>query len=139
MTISMQEYFDKTVEHLRGMDRRSFIAGRDVCAYLDRQGRKCAVGCHIPDGHPAQNFNSNANGTGVDELAERYPDLEGIAFPAGRSGILLAGQLQKTHDDPDNWIPTVGFDGEGQLHKVADIFNLKYTRQRRREPEASCD
>jgi hypothetical protein len=40
------------------------------CRYLTSDGRKCAVGLCIPDGHPAQHFDRSLPG-----LLNEYPDL----------------------------------------------------------------
>lgn len=48
MTMTPQEFFTKTVQHLRKQGHRALGAdGR--CAYRAPNGDMCAIGCHIPD------------------------------------------------------------------------------------------
>ncbi len=117
--ISMQEYFDKTIEHLASMPDQAIIDNKDgeVCSYLTPEGLKCAVGCHIPDGHEAQSSRGS-----VLYLAEAYPDLAGIAWPNRYRGIDLAAKLQAVHDSALNW--DNGFCGWDAAEWIAGDFGL---------------
>ena len=43
-----------------------------TCRYRTQDGRACAVGLCIPDGHPAQLVDA---GVGAKQLADQYPEL----------------------------------------------------------------
>ena len=115
--ITMQEYFDKTIEHLASMPHRA-MRNNERCAYLTEEGLKCAVGCHIPDGHEAQSFMG-----GVMSLAAAYSDLAGIAWPDEKYGVKLAARLQAVHDSALNWDDN-GFCGWDAAKRTADEFDL---------------
>lgn len=118
--MTLQEYFDKTVEHLRTLDGQAREPGTSRCLYLTPDKRKCAVGAHIPDGHPAQRWMG-----GVEDLVEIYPDLVGVAAPGHPDGLFLAERLQETHDNEGNWDSTA-FVGEDELVQIADDYDLTY-------------
>lgn len=61
------------------------------CQYLTEDGRKCAVGLVIPDGHPAQ-----IEGCSARSLYERYPDLV-ERIPKGMN-VADMTTLQGIHD-----------------------------------------
>jgi hypothetical protein len=113
MSITMQEYFDKTVRHLVDQGKRAWgpsptRPGREQCLYLAPDGTKCAVGAHIPDGHDAQR-----SPRGIYDLAIAHPDLEGVAWPEDteeHDGLQLASRLQSVHDDENSWRPEGGLD-----------------------------
>lgn len=110
-----QELFNRVVAHLRaqGCAAKEWVTHPNSRAYLCRyrtaDGKKCAVGCLIPD--------------------ERYiPDLEGkiathavVATAAGLEGhnLQLATRLQAIHDwiDPREW--------PEQLKQLAAEFELE--------------
>jgi hypothetical protein len=59
------------------------------CEYLTKEGRKCAVGLFIPDGHPGQECGSDVSG-----LLDKFPDLtDSMPLP-----ILALDRLQYLHD-----------------------------------------
>ncbi len=121
MKITMQEYFDKTIEHLASMPHRATkkgLLGVYRCSYLTPEGLKCAIGCHIPDGHEAQSING-----GVQMLAEDCPDLAGVAWPDTDNGIDLASKLQGAHDNDLNWDDD-GFCGWEDLFSLAAHYGL---------------
>ena len=75
------------------------------CAYLTKDGNKCAVGCFIPDGHPAQNSQGRAL-----MLSSEYPELR---FPLEIFGMRLLQMVHDSHKPTDaksvrevmlNWI-----------------------------------
>jgi hypothetical protein len=115
MSVTMQDYFDKTVRHLASM-RHQAVTDSGRCAYLAPDGSKCAVGCHIPDGHPAQHFKR-----GVSQLAIVWPDLAGVAWPTGN--LNLAQTLQNVHDMRTTW-SDAGFTGWDYLRKTAERYGL---------------
>lgn len=57
------------------------------CCYLTDNGKKCAVGCFIPDGHEGQNF----EGTAAD-LMKKYHELK---LPLSKYGLMA---FQNVHD-----------------------------------------
>jgi hypothetical protein len=115
MSVTPQDYFDKTVRHLASMRHRA-VNENGKCTYLAPDGSKCAVGCHIPDGHPAQSFKY-----GLSQLAVVHPDLEGVAWPTGRLDLAIA--LQYAHDDGAAWSDD-GFTGWDALRRLANIAGL---------------
>lgn len=60
-----------------------------TCRYLTDDGKKCAVGCFIPDGHEAQTSVSVAH-----RMLNKYPELRGV-MPLDTCGI---GSFQMHHD-----------------------------------------
>ena len=44
-----QEILDKVANHLLTQNEKAYNEDEHSCAYLDPEGRKCAVGCLIPD------------------------------------------------------------------------------------------
>lgn len=62
-----------------------------TCKYLTKDGKKCAIGLFIPDGHDAQD-----NGDTIDSLLIEYPDLKAY-MPSTNIDFLLA--FQDVHDE----------------------------------------
>ena len=60
-----------------------------VCEYLTKDGKKCAVGIFIPDGHKAQTMEGS-----VRDLLHKFKDLLDI-MPLNSNSLFL---LQKYHD-----------------------------------------
>jgi len=94
--MNKQEIFDTVKTHLLKQNEQAWDDDYKACAYLDQSGNKCAVGCLIPDGHPAQQFRGS-----VSPLFANYPDLK---EKFGDYEALLI-ELQYIHDsnDPDRW------------------------------------
>lgn len=119
--MTLQEYFDKTVEHLAKQKDRAITADDLTtfgfgyrCVFLNEKGMKCAVGVHIPDGHPAQVITED-----LDTLAMKFPDLCGIAWPDHYHGLDLARMLQGAHDVSNNRSDLVYL-----LEMIAKRYNL---------------
>ena len=116
--MAMQEYFDETIRHL--FDQRvraySYISG---CQYETPEGLKCAVGCHIPEGHRARWAVGD-----VYDLDQNYPSLAGTAWPDTHDGLPLASELQNLHDITTNWDQENGFVGWSRAKEIADAFDL---------------
>lgn len=119
-----QEYYNKTVVDLLGRsceDRAIVPPARSAvttCRYLTEDGRKCAVGIHIPDGHPAQHLQMT-----VADLEKVHPELAGIAWPI--DGIALAVELQGVHDLDKFWDdPGLNIEGLNHLNSIALQFEL---------------
>jgi hypothetical protein len=68
---------------------RAMQPGIGRCVYLTHDGNKCAVGCFIPDGHPAQRSNDVAYG-----LIHGFPDLA-ASMPLAVDGL---SYMQSQHD-----------------------------------------
>lgn len=79
-----------TKESMKDVIRKEF-KGRAIengcCKYLTSDGKKCAIGCFIPDGHTAQ-----FSGISVSHLLDIYPDL---CLPLNNEGLQ---ELQQFHD-----------------------------------------
>tara|TARA_Y100001938_G_scaffold149998_1_gene239121 strand:- start:3754 stop:4158 length:405 start_codon:yes stop_codon:yes gene_type:complete len=100
---SMQDAYDKVVDHLEQQGRRggkiSHRAGTQYfeCLYLAPDGAKCAIGALLPEGHPLlldqnQAFEDYWNGTEYDPLF----GIEGISDSVTR---YFWQALQEAHDD----------------------------------------
>ena len=61
------------------------------CFYLSDDGKKCVIGCFLPDGHEAQN-----SFFGIKLILEKYPDLK-TYLP--KLAIAALEELQQIHDD----------------------------------------
>lgn len=70
--MNAQEIFEKVAAHLLSQNAQALDKGGN-CLYRDPSGKACAVGCLIPDGHPAL---TEDNGSSVEQLLERHPDLK---------------------------------------------------------------
>jgi len=89
------------------MDKRSVHKGS--CLYQSPDGNRCAVGCFIPDHHPALKSIS-----GVDGMLKEYPDM-GDCMPLP---IMWLEMFQELHDmyDPNH----KRFKGKGLLDVLCD-------------------
>jgi len=141
MSLSMQETFDTVVTHLHTQGSPAEITKvndygdvRRVCLYLTEDGRKCAIGCLIPDGHTAQRCDGDVEG-----LLEEHPALFDVLVPFdGReesglvvrideaptpTGVLLLDRLQQLHDAEGNWRDN-GFAGWARAREIARRHHL---------------
>lgn len=97
--MNKQEIFDKVALHLLTQGRQA--TDGTFCQYLTSDGLKCAIGCLIPDGHPAQQC-----GAGARDLVARFPDLGILPTDLGTlNGELFLQNLQRIHDVgyPQDW------------------------------------
>ena len=106
-----QEFFDKTMEHLRKQGVRS--ARGTSCLYRGPEGTRCAIGFHIPD----DMYNLRMEGAGVSNLLQKYPELRSL-FESVTPGLL--SDMQTLHD---TWMP-VGM--EGRAKAIASKYALTY-------------
>lgn len=83
-----QETFNKVYTHLLTQGEKSLIGTK--CAYRGAEGRKCAVGCLIPDKlyYPAL----EGNYVYVEKLKE-------VLAKAGQHSLFFLSQLQFIHDE----------------------------------------
>lgn len=113
--MTAQEIFNKVAQHLITQNAKALnVLG--VCTYLDSSsGRKCAIGCLIPDGHRAQAYNS-----GVTSMLYRNPDLRDAILPEDiKECYEFLFQLQAIHDS------TTVSDWKSELITFANRWNLK--------------
>lgn len=127
---NMQDFFNKTREHLLKQNKRAFPTPEDLkqnrefkptqCVYRSSNGLKCAIGVHIPDGHGAQ-----LSHLGVEEMLEVNPDLYevfGVEMTEGgpdSEDIDFLEDLQILHDDT----PPAGWDKD--LKELAERWGLE--------------
>lgn len=95
---SLQEAFDATIDHLAKQKQRAMVTdtytNRQVCAYSGLDGRRCAIGAHIPQGHDAEGLNG-----GVRRLFQRYPDIaQLLSIPSYQNDLNFWVMLQRCHD-----------------------------------------
>lgn len=94
---SMQEAFDRTVVHLESQAERAIRFG--FCCYKTPDGRMCAVGAHIPQGHKAQLYQGSAG-----KLLQEHPDLLSLGGALHISGaatedtVAFWSEMQIVHD-----------------------------------------
>lgn len=72
--------------------------GEFRCRYLTKEGKKCAVGLVIPDGHPAQQAGDDFNQL-VESYPELFPDLVGKTDPSLTSFVDLSEFQMMIHDN----------------------------------------
>lgn len=110
-----REIFDTVKAHLLQQDDRAFDPDSGACRYRDQKGRKCAVGCVIPD----ELYNPLMEGATIVSIElntrsswrEAEPGngrwgalcaaLDAAGIPTSARGLLTA--LQSAHDDERNW------------------------------------
>lgn len=115
--MTKQEIFDTVVKHLADQGCRSIThvdVGTRYCAYRGEHGRKCAIGCLIPDSEYVPRLECHSVGdiarAGFSDAVTELVDAVGADF-------LL--RLQRAHDQP------VG--GAGvlrELRKIAEEYGL---------------
>jgi hypothetical protein len=94
-----QQIYNKVRDHLLAQKKRAQFPNGGTCAYITPDGLRCAIGCLIPDGHPALNSRG-----GVADLVSKYSDLEQYLH-VNKVGIRFFEQLQDIHDyrQPYRW------------------------------------
>lgn len=108
-----QEFFDKTVEHLRNQGCKAEDKYGMYCRY-SAGNRKCAIGAHIPD----EIYHERFEKIRIANLLQEEPSLAKIFNGVG---IDLMRQMQLIHDTflVKEW--------ESQFDYVAEKFGLTYT------------
>jgi hypothetical protein len=88
------EVFTKVKTHLLAQMSRSLGTNLPTCRYRGAEGRKCAIGCLIPD----EEYKSVFEIIGLPELVEAVPSLRG-------TNINLLRALRTLHDycEPETW------------------------------------
>ena len=107
-----QEFFDKTLAHLKQQGVRS--AGGAKCLYRGPNGTSCAIGFHIPD----ELYKPEMEGRGVGNLLVHHPELKPL-FKGVSDGLMA--KFQVLHD---NDLGTPYF--EGQAERIAARYHLTY-------------
>lgn len=104
MSLTLQEIFDKVAKHLLTQNAQSIAEG--ICRYRDPEGRKCAVGCLIPDAC----YLPSIEGRTITEGQLSYAGplrrvLERSGIPTDKTTFSLLRSLQGVHDDhaPADW------------------------------------
>ena len=90
----------KTLEESKEIIRKNF-KGKAFdgfnCLYLTKDGKKCVIGCFLPDGHEAQQYDGDLEMLLEDyqEVYKYLPDLDPSSLTS----------LQQAHDDLDKDAP----------------------------------
>lgn len=125
ITLTDQEFYDKTIAHLIQQGRRAVgdaSATQNGCLYRGPDSTMCAAGCHIPN----HLYKPTFEGFLISRLVNEAPELLPY-FP----NLSLAADLQHLHDSPSNW--SGGEDGDAGEEKfigyieaaqIAYDFNL---------------
>ena len=109
-----QEFFDKTMEHLR---KQGVSSARGAsCLYRGPEGTRCAIGFHIPD----DMYNLRMEGAGVSNLLQNYPELKSL-FESVTPGLL--SEMQTLHDV---WLDRGVECMEGRAKAIASEYVLTY-------------
>ena len=117
--MNRQEIFNKVARALKKQGSQAYENG---CVYLTQDGRRCAVGHLIPDGHPGLQVEGSLNG-----LLDLYPDLREILEISpeldseGYSDLAFLSSLQEAHDDSsgtflEEWVP--------RMRGIAERYDL---------------
>lgn len=121
--MTKQEIFNKVWHALtaqgsaaRSTTRRLTPSSPFACEYLTEDGRKCAVGHLLPDGHPAQ-----SSSMAVMELIREHPDLIELLVPSDGTALFL-DSLQRAHDHTPNANFVAGF--QARMRDVARMYGL---------------
>lgn len=126
--MNRQEVFNKVARALKkqgsqargpvsGWSAYGFVPGAYGCVYLTQDGRRCAVGHLIPDGHPGLQVEGSLNG-----LLDLYPDLrEILEIEDEEDDLAFLSSLQEAHDDSsgtflEEWVP--------RMRGIAERYNL---------------
>lgn len=112
-----QEIFDTVAHHLLTQGEQSLGGTVDGCAYRGDDGRKCAVGCLIPD----ELYSPHMEGKTI-MGEEVYTVLQELGLMDGNKGKLL-GDLQFLHDH-DEQVP---YSWEEDLLSIARGYQLDPT------------
>jgi hypothetical protein len=112
-----QEFYDKSVAHLRKQRRKALLV--TTCAYRTDDGLACAVGGVMPDDLAANVVTTGNNTTSINDLL-----VENRAVAAFFRGVdtRLIENMQRVHDREEI------SDWEREFRWVARSFKLTYTR-----------
>lgn len=126
-TITGQEIFEAVVRHLHAQGRQAVqqnvdFTGPSSCAYKEEgSGRKCAVGCLIPDSA----YNVNLESTPIENILRKMPQNVSVVF---NKHALLLRALQQFHDFffTDGWTVTA----RNNIQRIAqnNALDAEFTR-----------
>ncbi len=113
--MGQQTTFDRVVSHLRRQNAKA-MGAYGLCLYRAANGRRCAVGCLIPDGM----YSPSLEGQSLE--LETSGELRAILEDEGHD-VNLVRQLQMIHDTVliHHW--------ETEFAKLAAKHNLDFHRQ----------
>lgn len=110
--LSKQEILNKVASHLIKQGAPAYADDVGECLYLDRNtGNRCAIGCLIPDGHPALDYVG-----GVGSLLTKFRDL--VPIFGDEQYYPMLEELQQVHDTH------LAEDWPSRLRTVAERHNL---------------
>lgn len=100
--------------------------GKGTCVYHTPSGRKCAVGCLLPDEEYAEHHFDNCAIDDPEDSAPIRNALRRYGVPVGPKGIPLLTALQKAHDGGglERTTPVAK-----RLHMVATEFKLTWPEE----------
>lgn len=111
-----QTIFDTVVRHL-GKQGGPAVDESGICSYRAPDGKKCAVGCLLPDEMYRTSMDNNNEGVSVTGLVETFE------VPAYfHENLELLQRLQSAHDTWALWSLDCVLE---KLHRIAMEFHLK--------------
>jgi len=93
-----QVIYDKVCAHLAQQKTKSKVDGADVCCYRTPDGKRCAIGCLIPDEmyRPEMEIDIHGKpGASVFRLMDVSADFRALI---GIENLMLCTHLQRAHD-----------------------------------------
>jgi hypothetical protein len=110
--MTRQEIFDKVAKHLLTQNSKAVDAD-SRCQYKMPDGRRCAIGCLIPD----ELYDPEMEGELLRDLLKKFPVLQTLWSDADRYFVC---SLQMVHDiyPVAHWVDVLRF--------IANQFELKY-------------
>lgn len=120
--ITLQGILDAAREEFIVNDKPPAMDRIGSCSYLTEDGRKCAIGLLIPDGHPIQKSYDAAN-----ILLTQYEELFDIPEEKQKDLFILQYRLHDGLCSAGAWVVTVQVRDELYAY-VAENLNLKYER-----------
>jgi len=124
--MNLQEIFNLAWEHFV-IKKNPPAASENTCYYAMPDGRKCAIGLAIPDGHAAQ----RSRGMLFSDLLREFPllfdiDLDLLPYSDSCGDINPLDYFQSAlHDDlitNEEWSKDINM--EDEYRKVAKLFRL---------------
>lgn len=95
--MNKQEVFNKVSEHLIAQGCKSIgPASAAICSYRSSGGRKCAIGCLIPD--EMYKLDMDSRSVNVICLLAAYPEISSLFSEDMLLDTRFLSVLQRTHD-----------------------------------------
>ena len=91
--MNRQDIFEKAVKGLASQDFEQSRAGPTACLYRGPEGRRCAIGWCIPDGH----YFKNMEGKSVS--SDAVLPVFGLVAAKDREDVIFLERLQEIHDN----------------------------------------